>query len=161
MELQFRTNKTEIICSKKYNLIFVIFQVRTPRNLLIFNLALTDLALAATIPLSTMDALSKYWPWGNQTNWLCKISKSVPTTLVFMGSVIIVVIAVDRYRCIVMRNSRQMTQALSLFVLPISLGIASTVSFPLMIHSQVRENKIVKNVQINSHQRQASNNLMK
>ena len=115
----------------------LIFQVRTPRNLLIFNLALTDLALAATIPLSAMDALSKYWPWGNHTDWLCKISKSVPTTLVFMVSVIIIIIAADRYRCIVMRTHTQMTRTVTLFVLPISLGIASTVSMPLLLHSQV------------------------
>ena len=114
-------------------------QVRTPRNLLIFNLALTDLALAATIPLSAMDALSKYWPWGDHTDWLCKISKSGPTTLVFMVSVIIITIAADRYRCIVRRTHAQMTKTFSLFVLPISFGIASIVSIPLLVHSQVNE----------------------
>jgi hypothetical protein len=63
-------------------LYFLKFQVRTPRNLLIFNLAVTDLALAATIPFSASDALSKYWPWGPENNILCKLSHSLPTTLV-------------------------------------------------------------------------------
>lgn len=111
--------------------------MRTPRNLLIFHLAVTDLALAATIPLSAIDALSKYWPWGAKTDWLCKISRSAPTTLVFMVSFIIIVIATDRYRCIVLRNHVQMTRTGAIVMLPVSFIIASFVSIPLMIHSQV------------------------
>jgi hypothetical protein len=92
------------------------FQVRTPRNLLIFNLAVTDLALAATIPFSASDALSKYWPLGPENNLLCKLSHSLPTTLVFMVSVIIIIIAADRYRCIVVRTQVQLDRFGALLV---------------------------------------------
>ena len=125
--------------SNLYQLIVTqLSQVRTPRNLLIFNLAVTDLALAATIPLSAAEALSKYWPWGTQSDWLCKISRSAPTTLVFMVSVIIIVIAADRYRCIVLRTHAQMTRTFALVILPISLIVASAASTPLMLHTQVK-----------------------
>ena len=90
--------------------------MRTPRNLLIFNLAVTDLALAATIPFSASDALSKYWPWGPDNDVLCKISHSLPTTLVFMVSVIIIIIAVDRYRCIVVRTQTQLDRCGAILV---------------------------------------------
>ena len=111
--------------------------MRTPRNLLIFHLAVTDLALAATIPLSAVDALSKYWPWGDQTDWLCKISRTAPTTLVFMVSFIITVVASDRYRCIVLRNHSQMTRVQAIFILPFAMIVASFVSIPLLLHTQL------------------------
>ena len=48
--------------------------------------------------------LSKYWPWGPNAGEFCRIIHSAPVTLVFMVSIIIIVIACDRYRCIVVRN---------------------------------------------------------
>ena len=85
--------------------------MRTPRNLLIFDLAAADLALALTIPFSGKLVLSKYWPWGSDSGEFCRIIHSLPVTLVFMVSIIIIVIACDRYRCIVLRNqATQVTQ---------------------------------------------------
>ena len=78
--------------------------MRTPRNLLIFDLAAADLALAFTIPFSGNIILSKYWPWSPNAGEICRIIHSLPATLVFMVSIIIIVIACDRYRCIVLRN---------------------------------------------------------
>jgi hypothetical protein len=79
-------------------------------------LAVTDLALATTIPFSASDALSKYWPLGSDSVLLCKLSHSLPTTLVFMVSVIIIIIAVDRYRCIVVRTQVQLDRCGAILV---------------------------------------------
>ena len=72
--------------------------------MLIFDLAAADLALAFTIPFSARIILSKYWPWGSEARAFCQIIHSSPVTMVFMVSIIIIVIACDRYRCIVLRN---------------------------------------------------------
>jgi hypothetical protein len=53
---------------------------------------------------------------GPENNLLCKLSHSLPTTLVFMVSVIIIIIAADRYRCIVVRTQVQLDRFGALLV---------------------------------------------
>merc|ERR1712226_387345 len=61
-----------------------------------------------------------------------------------MVSIIIIVIACDRYRCIVLRNqATQMGGVAAILVLPVSLVLASLVSLPLYLRtSLVKEEKI-------------------
>jgi hypothetical protein len=39
-------------------------EMRTARNIFIFNLALSDLLLSLTMPFTALDALTSSWPLG-------------------------------------------------------------------------------------------------
>ena len=67
------------------------------KDLLISFLALFDMFLSLTIPLTSMDGLSKFWPLGKDTELLCKITKSSPSVTVFLSSALIFIIAVNCY----------------------------------------------------------------
>ena len=62
------------------------------RDHLISVLALLDIFLSLTIPLTVLDGLSKYWPLGKNTELLCKITKSSPSVIVFSSSSLIFIL---------------------------------------------------------------------
>ncbi|XP_022918568.1 neuropeptide F receptor [Onthophagus taurus] len=75
--------------------------MRTPRNMFIVNLAISDLLLCTvTMPLTLMEVLTKYWPLGNYAT-LCQMKNTLQTVSVFVTATTIAAIALDRYRVIV------------------------------------------------------------
>ena len=78
------------------------------KDLLISFLALFDMFLSLTIPLTSMDGLSKFWPLGKDTELLCKITKSSPSVAVFLSSALIFIIAVNCYRQVLSPHKAQM-----------------------------------------------------
>ena len=57
--------------------------VEITRDRLIFHLAVLDILLSFTMPLTALDALSKFWPFGKNTKLLCQATKSSPSIVVY------------------------------------------------------------------------------
>ena len=57
--------------------------------------------------LTSVDVLTKYWPLGRDTIFLCRVAKAGPCFAVYYSSFAVVAIAVDRHRCIVHSDSKQ------------------------------------------------------
>ena len=74
---------------------------KSARNILIGLLASSDLLLSCTMPLTAMDALTKYWPFGNDTLNMCRTVKCSSAVAVYLSSMTLIAIAVDRHHCIV------------------------------------------------------------
>ena len=70
------------------------------------------------IPVSPFQ----YWPWDPSANVLCKVVKTAPAMPVFSSTLILMVIAVDRYRTIVYSGRRQLMPRHVMFIAPIVLG---------------------------------------
>ena len=89
---------------------------RTRRNLndktrddLIGYLATSDLLLSLSMPLTASDALTMYWPLGPNTESLAKLSRAVPSAIVYSSSMIIALIAINCYRQILHSSKQQLT----------------------------------------------------
>ncbi|XP_037811236.1 neuropeptide F receptor-like isoform X1 [Lucilia sericata] len=90
--------------------------MRTARNLFILNLAISDLLLClVTMPLTLMEILSKYWPFGSCAV-LCKMIAMLQALSIFVSTISITAIAFDRYQVIVYptRDSLQIVGAVSI-----------------------------------------------
>lgn len=72
--------------------------MRTPRNMFILNLAISDLLLCTvTMPFTLMEIVTKYFPWGNYP-FLCKMIGPLQATSIFVSTISITAIALDRYQ---------------------------------------------------------------
>ena len=70
--------------------------MRTARNVFIINLAISDLVLClATTPLTLVELLTQYWPLGD-TPFLCKLVGTLQATSIFVSTISITAIALDR-----------------------------------------------------------------
>jgi len=75
--------------------------LRTPRNSFILNLAVSDLLLCiVTTPLTLLDIINEHWPLGNSA-LSCKVAGGLQAVSVFVSTISITVIALDRYQLIV------------------------------------------------------------
>ncbi|XP_059469619.1 neuropeptide F receptor [Neocloeon triangulifer] len=75
--------------------------MRTARNLFIVNLAVSDLLLClVTMPLTLMEVLTTYWPLGTH-DLPCKMLGAMQATSIFVSTISITAIALDRYHVIV------------------------------------------------------------
>ena len=108
-----------LICFGALGNILVVLAVlrkaamKTARNLFILNLAVSDLLLClVTMPLTLLEILSRYWPLGGDTTFLCKLFGGLTGVSEFVSSMSITAIALDRYQVIVYptRNSLQLVE---------------------------------------------------
>ncbi|XP_055616023.1 neuropeptide F receptor isoform X1 [Toxorhynchites rutilus septentrionalis] len=104
-------------------------QMRTARNMFIVNLAVSDLLLClVTMPLTLVEILTKYWPMG-RLPFLCKSIGTLQATSIFVSTISITAIALDRYQVIVYptRDSLQLMGAVMILtgIWIISLVLAS------------------------------------
>ncbi len=75
--------------------------LRTQRNFFILNLAISDLVLClVTMPLTLLDIVNKHWPLGD-SELSCKVAGGLQAVSVFVSTISITVIALDRYQLIV------------------------------------------------------------
>ncbi|XP_058056140.1 neuropeptide F receptor [Anopheles bellator] len=91
-------------------------QMRTARNMFIVNLAVSDLLLClVTMPLTLVEILTKYWPMG-RLPFLCKSIGTLQATSIFVSTISITAIALDRYQVIVYptRDSLQRWAAIAI-----------------------------------------------
>ncbi|TDG48228.1 hypothetical protein AWZ03_005403 [Drosophila navojoa] len=111
--------------------------MRTARNLFILNLAISDLLLClVTMPLTLMELLSKFWPYGSCAT-LCKTIATLQALSIFVSTISITAIAFDRYQVIVYptRDSLQFVGAVTILagIWILALILAS----PLFIYKQL------------------------
>ncbi|XP_053671930.1 neuropeptide F receptor [Anopheles nili] len=112
-------------------------QMRTARNMFIVNLAVSDLLLClVTMPLTLVEILTKYWPMG-RLPFLCKSIGTLQATSIFVSTISITAIALDRYQVIVYptRDSLQLMGAIAILtgIWCISVVLAS----PMFITRQL------------------------
>uniref|UniRef100_A0AAG5D1J8 G-protein coupled receptors family 1 profile domain-containing protein n=1 Tax=Anopheles atroparvus TaxID=41427 RepID=A0AAG5D1J8_ANOAO len=112
-------------------------QMRTARNMFIVNLAVSDLLLClVTMPLTLVEILTKYWPLG-RLPFLCKSIGTLQATSIFVSTISITAIALDRYQVIVYptRDSLQLMGAIAILtgIWIISIVLAS----PMFITHQL------------------------
>uniref|UniRef100_A0A182QAR7 G-protein coupled receptors family 1 profile domain-containing protein n=1 Tax=Anopheles farauti TaxID=69004 RepID=A0A182QAR7_9DIPT len=112
-------------------------QMRTARNMFIVNLAVSDLLLClVTMPLTLVEILTKYWPMG-RLPFLCKSIGTLQATSIFVSTISITAIALDRYQVIVYptRDSLQLMGAVTILtgIWIISIVLAS----PMFITRQL------------------------
>lgn len=75
--------------------------MRTARNMFILNLAISDLLLClVTMPLTLMEILTRYWPLGHNV-FICKMIGTSQAISIFVSTLSITAIALDRYQVIV------------------------------------------------------------
>ena len=88
------------------NLLIITAFVRQPalrsrRNASIINLAVSDLLLClVTMPLTLVEVINGHWPLGD-SEWSCKAAGGFQAVSVFVSTISITVIALDRYQLIV------------------------------------------------------------
>jgi len=111
-------------------------EMRTARNIFIFNLALSDFLLATSIPFTLFDALTRAWPL--PYSWLsCSLIKTFPCIAAFMSSLTIVCVALDRFRCIVQSGKVQVTPFYAWLLLPLICIISIMLASPIFITSRL------------------------
>ncbi|KAJ6637638.1 Neuropeptide F receptor [Pseudolycoriella hygida] len=119
--------------------------MRTVRNLFIVNLAVSDLLLCiVTMPLTLIEILTKYWPLGDYGH-LCKMIGTLQAISIFVSTISITSIALDRYQVIVY-PTRENLQYMGAFVVIVFIW-----SFALFLASPMIIFKKLVNHSINLH----------
>ena len=127
-------------------------KIRTARNIFIFNLALSDLILAISLPFTILDKLSKSFPFSHQ-QISCRLVRTVPCVAAFMSSLTVITVALDRRRvilrphqhqvslgsadCPVQLISRQVGKVGASLSLPVILSLSCLLASPVFIKSQL------------------------
>jgi neuropeptide Y receptor len=100
--------------------------MRTARNMFIVNLAVSDLLLCLiTMPLTLMEILTKYWPLGRYP-FVCKMLGTLQATSIFVSTISITAIALDRYQVIVY-PTRENLQKLGAVVILTCIWVAAII----------------------------------
>ena len=73
----------------------------------LLSFAAASAVVCLSMLLTSVDVLTKYWPFGHHTLFLCRVAKAGPCFAVYYSSFAVVAIAVDRHRCIVHSDSKQ------------------------------------------------------
>lgn len=119
---------------------YVVFrntQMRTPRNIFIINLAISDLTLCLfTQPLNLYRLLNSQWHLGA---FMCKFSAMLQGTNVFVSTISITAIALDRFQVIVYPTKDSMKKIGGAAALLTIWIISVLMSSPLIIFSVYNE----------------------
>ena len=107
------------------------------RDMLIAYLAIFDLFLSLTIPLSALDGLSKFWPLGPSTELLCRITKASPSVAVYSSSLVIMLIAVNCYRQILYPYKKQIAPSNLKYYMFAIVASSLVNSFPLFYYTRL------------------------
>ncbi|XP_069679292.1 neuropeptide F receptor-like [Periplaneta americana] len=100
--------------------------MRTARNMFIVNLAVSDLLLCLiTMPLTLMEILTKYWPLGRYP-FVCKMLGTLQATSIFVSTISITAIALDRYQVIVY-PTRESLQKLGAVIILSCIWVAAII----------------------------------
>lgn len=109
-------------------------KMRTARNLLIVNLAAADLLLCLfTMPFSLVEIALKFWPLGGIT---CKLVAGLQATSVFVSTLSITAIAIDRYLVIVYPTKQSWCFS-ALVGMPLIWLLALLLSVPMFVYRVV------------------------
>lgn len=110
--------------------------MRTERNMLILNLAISDLFLCFfTIPFSLVEIAVRFWPLGVIT---CKLVAGLEATSIFVSTISITAIALDRYKVILYPNKQTCSPSQMLFKLISIWATALILSSPLLLFRHLK-----------------------
>ena len=111
-------------------------RVRTScRNVLIGNLAAADVLLCLlAVPITPLSGLLRTWPFGEP---LCHAVPMVLGVGVYVSTLTVLAIAVDRYFVIVRQFQLRVTASVCLLLVVIIWLISVAVSTPLAVHQKV------------------------
>ena len=107
------------------------------RDSLIGYLATFDLLLGLTMPLTALDVLTKYWPLGPNTEIIARLTRAVPTALVYSSSMVITLIAINCYRQILNSSQRQLTPGIVRYLLIPIISISLVISTPIFYFTKL------------------------
>ncbi|KAK2149552.1 hypothetical protein LSH36_447g05018 [Paralvinella palmiformis] len=111
-------------------------QMRTPRNIFIINLAISDLTLCIfTQPFNLMHMSLHMWPLGN---FMCKFVPMFAGTNVFVSTISITAIALDRFQVIVYPTKDSMKKVGAAVALVSIWIISLLMASPLLIFNRVK-----------------------
>ncbi|KAG9281789.1 neuropeptide FF receptor 2-like [Astyanax mexicanus] len=109
--------------------------MRTVTNLFILNLAISDLLVGIfCMPTTLVDNIITGWPFGSL---VCKLSGMVQGISVSASVFTLVVIAVDRFRCIVYPFKQKLTISTSTVIIVIIWVLAISIMCPSGVMLQV------------------------
>lgn len=108
---------------------------KSARHVLIGTLAASDLLLCVTMPLTAIDALTKYWPFNSDAEILCKTVRCSSMVAVCMSSMAIITIAADRHHCIVHSTRRQLSPRQAAMLMPFFCLVAILLACPMFYHT--------------------------
>ena len=106
------------------------------RNVLISHLSIFDIFLSSTMPWTAINALTKFWPFGRETELMCRLTKSASAFVVYSTSMLIILIAVNSYRQIVRPLDTQLSPQIVCRITPVLLIIALIMTLPMCYHTQ-------------------------
>ena len=107
------------------------------RDILVAHLAAFDLLLSITMPFTALDALSKYWPLGPDTEITCRLVKSIPSVAVYSSSMIIVTIAMNCCHQILCHSRQQLKPQHLAYITPAIVMIAVLMSSPIFYYAKL------------------------
>ncbi|XP_037091343.1 neuropeptide F receptor-like [Pollicipes pollicipes] len=121
--------------------------MKTARNMFILNLAVSDLLLCLiTMPLTLMEILSRYWPLGEDTDFLCKLFGGLEGVSVFVSSMSITAIALDRYQVIVYPTRKNLQLVEVCIILACIWALATLIASPMFIVRKLEHQTINQSV---------------
>ncbi|XP_014677207.1 PREDICTED: neuropeptide F receptor-like [Priapulus caudatus] len=107
-------------------------QMRTARNVFIVNLALSDLTLCLfTMPFTLAGVIRKDWNFGM---FMCKLVRAFQATNVFVSTMSITAIALDRYQVIIYPTKENMQKVGSVLILGGIWLVAFLMATPMFIY---------------------------
>ena len=107
------------------------------RDMLISYLATLDIFLSFTIPFSALDGLSKFWPLGVNTEFLCRATKASPSFVVYSSSMVIMLIALNFYRQIVYPHKTQILPSNLKYMMSFIILFSLCLSFPQFYYTTI------------------------
>ena len=111
-------------------------KMRTPRNIFIINLAISDLTLCLfTQPFNLVKVLTIDWKLGS---FMCKLVPVCAGTNVFVSTISITAVALDRFQVIVYPTKDSLNTSRAVFVSLLFIWIVSILmAAPLMVFNQI------------------------
>ncbi|CAG7815254.1 unnamed protein product [Allacma fusca] len=122
------------------NLLVVQLVIRSRRlhtltHALLANLAVADLFMATlNIPFSAARVILAEWPFGS---FLCQVVPFVQVTSVYVTSITMAVIAVDRYQVIINPLGRRMKNSQGVVLVIAIWSLSALLSLPFALHHKV------------------------
>jgi len=89
------------------------------------------------MPWTAIDALTKFWPFGFETETVCKLTKSGSAAVVYATSMIIVLIAIDSFRQVLYLDRNQLSTSTIFKITPILFSMALFMAYPLFFFSRL------------------------
>lgn len=125
-------------------------KMKTATNIYIFNLALADALVLATLPFQGTDVLLGFWPFGLA---LCKIVVAIDYYNMFTSIFTLTSMSVDRYTavCHPVRSLTVRTPFRAKLINVAVWVLASAVGLPVMIMGQVEEDFNGRHVLLLNH----------